>query len=103
MSVYWSENALLILRDIFAHISGDSPEKAKSVVDRITSRSEQIALFPRSGRIVPEFDMPQIREIMENQYRIIYHIEPDKIQILTVIHTSMDFEDIINQHKCVMK
>jgi plasmid stabilization system protein ParE len=56
------------------------------VVDRLTRRSQQIANFPLSGREVPEFARGQIREVLEGSYRIIYHIKPDQIDVLAVIH-----------------
>ena len=42
------------------------------MVDKITSRPEQIAEQPFSGRKVPEYDAEDIREIIEAPYRIIY-------------------------------
>jgi plasmid stabilization system protein ParE len=60
------------------------------MVDRITHRSIQIAEFPFLGRIVPEFELNQIREIFENSYRIIYYIKPEQIDILAVVHGSQN-------------
>lgn len=34
--------------------------------------------------------MSQIREVIEGSYRIIYHIKPDQIDILAVIHAAMN-------------
>ena len=65
-------------------------EYAKRMVDRITRRSQQIADFPFSGRKVPEYDIDQIREIIEGPYRIIYHIKPDQIDVVAVIHVARD-------------
>ena len=39
-----------------------------------------------AGRRVPEVDLPQIREVIEGPYRVIYHIKPDQIDVLAVIH-----------------
>jgi len=58
------------------------------MVDKITSRTEQIATFPLSGRIVPEFNVGQLRELFERPYRIIYHIRPNRIEVIAVIHMS---------------
>jgi toxin ParE1/3/4 len=58
------------------------------IIDRLTRRSQQIGNFPLSGRIVPEAELPQIREIFEGSYRIIYHIKPDQVDIIAVIHGS---------------
>jgi plasmid stabilization system protein ParE len=56
------------------------------MVDRLTRRSQQIADFPFSGRRVPEYDIEQIREVIEGSFRIIYHIKSDQIDVLAVIH-----------------
>jgi len=57
---------------------------------RLTRRSQQIGDFPLSGRKVPEFEVDQIREVIERPYRIIYHIKSDQIDILAVIHGAED-------------
>lgn len=59
-------------------------------MDRLTRRSQQIAEFPFSGRRVPEYDVDQIREVIEGSFRIIYHIKADQIDVLAVIHGAMD-------------
>jgi plasmid stabilization system protein ParE len=75
---------------ICAHIALDSPAYAKRMVDRLTRRSQQIADFPFSGRRVPEYDIDKIREVIEGPYRIIYHIKPEQIDVVAVIHGAMD-------------
>jgi toxin ParE1/3/4 len=56
------------------------------MIDRLTKRSEQIATFSRSGRMVPEYEALDIREVIERPYRIIYRIKTDQIDILAVVH-----------------
>ncbi|MCP4643187.1 MAG: type II toxin-antitoxin system RelE/ParE family toxin [bacterium] len=90
MNVYWTDTACSHLEAIHAYIALDSSEYAKRMVDRLTRRSQQIADFPLSGRIVPEFEMDQIREVIEGSYRIIYHIKPDQIDVLAVLHGTQD-------------
>lgn len=70
----------------FMGTSQDSPVYAKRMVDKITRRSEQISDFPMSGRKVPEYESDDIREVIENPYRIIYRIKPDQIDVLAVVH-----------------
>jgi len=90
MKVHWTDTAEGHLDALYAYIAQDSPEYAKRMVDRLTRRSQQIADFPFSGRRVPEYDIDQIREVIEGPYRIIYHIKPDQIDVLAVIHGAMD-------------
>ena len=86
MNVYWTDTAVAHLQVIHDYIALDSPEYAKRVVDRLTRRSQQIAEFPQSGRIVPEMSDENIREVIEGNYRIIYLIKPEQIDVLAVIH-----------------
>ena len=89
MNVFWTNTAEEHLDALHHHISRDSLEYAKQTVDRLTRRSQQIADFPMSGRRVPEFDVDQVREVIEGSYRIIYYIKPNQIDVLAVIHGAM--------------
>jgi len=86
--VHWTDTAVAHLRHIHAYLGQSSPDYALRVVDRLTRRSQQIGQFPESGRMVPEAGFPQIREVLEGPYRIMYHITPDQIDIIAVIHGS---------------
>ena len=86
MKVYWTDTARDHLRAIHAYVARNSPEYALRLVDRLTRRSQQIADFPMSGREVAEFGFPQIRQVVEGPFRIIYCITPNQIDVLAVIH-----------------
>ncbi|MGH3088831.1 MAG: type II toxin-antitoxin system RelE/ParE family toxin [Rubrobacteraceae bacterium] len=88
MRVNWTETAIEHLSGIQAYVAQNSPAYARRIVDRLTRRSRQIAQFPYSGRAVPELDLPQVREVLEGPYRIIYRIRPDQIDVLAVIHSA---------------
>ena len=90
MKVHWTDTAEGHLDAIYAYIAQDSPEYARRIVDRLTRRTQQIAGFPLSGRRVPEYDIDQIREVIEGPYRIIYYIKADQIDVLAVIHGAME-------------
>ena len=91
--VVWTDTAKQGLRAIYDYIAQSSPEFARRMVDKITSRTQQIATFPLSGRVVPEFNVGQLRELLERPYRIIYHVRPDKIKVVAVIHMSRRIDD----------
>jgi plasmid stabilization system protein ParE len=48
--------------------------------------AETLAMSPRRGRIVPELDRPDVREVLFGNYRVIYRIGADEIVILSVRH-----------------
>ncbi len=93
MKVHWTHTAEEHLDAIYTYIALDSPAYAKRMVDRLTRRSEQITHFPFSGRKVPEYESENIREVIENPYRIIYHIKQKQINILAVIHTARNIDE----------
>ena len=78
MRVYWTNTAVEHLLAIYEHIAQDSPVYAQRMIDRLTRRSEQIATFPLSGRMVPEYEIQEIREVIEKPYRLIYRIKQTK-------------------------
>jgi toxin ParE1/3/4 len=88
VKVVWTDTAKRNLRAIRSYIAQGSPAYADRMVDKLTSRSKQIGTFPLSGRVVPEFETKQIREVLESPYRIIYHIRPDHVEIIGVVHMS---------------
>ena len=88
MRVHWTDTAIEHLVAIHAYFAKTSPDYALRIVDRLTRRSQQIAEFPLSGRSVPEFELGQVREVIEGPYRIIYYIKPDQIDVLAVIHAA---------------
>jgi len=86
MNVFWTDKAVEQLAAIHAYVSQVSPQYADRLVDRITRRTEQIESFPVSGRMVPEMQLEQIREVIESGYRIIYYVGQAQIDILAVLH-----------------
>ena len=88
MKVIWSNEATDDLAAIHDYFANDSPEYATKTVKRILQRARQIANFPFSGRMVPELNNQDIRELIEGSYRIIYVTLPQEVRVLTVYHTS---------------
>ena len=68
-----------------------SPIYAEQVVDRITRRLEQAVAYPESGRVVPELAQAVIRELIEPPYRLIYHVDAERITVLSVLHGRQEF------------
>ncbi|NCS58053.1 MAG: type II toxin-antitoxin system RelE/ParE family toxin [Microcystis aeruginosa G11-04] len=96
MKVFWTETAVNHLSSIYNYISQNSPQYAQRLVERLTRRSEQIANFPFSGRIVPEFETEQLREVIEGSYRIIYYIKPEQIDVIAVLHAAQNIRTLAN-------
>ena len=92
--VGWTERALRDLEQIAHYIANDSPARAKHLLESIFKKEKVITKYPYSGRIVPELEIETIREVFFRNYRIIYQILDEKIDVLTVFHSSRILEDI---------
>ena len=58
-------------------------------MSRLIAGVDRLASFPESGRAVPEFENPLVREVVLRPYRIVYRVVGDgEIHILTVHHAS---------------
>jgi addiction module RelE/StbE family toxin len=88
--VHWTNTAIDHLVSIYEYVAHDSKPYADRLIDKLTRRSEQIATFPLSGRMVPEYRDESIREVIERPYRIIYRIKTDQIDILAVVHGAQE-------------
>jgi len=94
VKIEWSSIAENDLNEIIDYIAQDSLEYAISFYDEIRDRVKNLEEFPNLGKKVALFDDPEVRELILRNYRIIYRVFQDKIQIVRVIHGSrmLDFE-----------
>lgn len=61
-----------------------APEVGERLLREIIAHVEQLADFPESGRVVPEFKLVQLREIIHPPFRIVYRFDQDRVRIVRV-------------------
>ena len=89
MRVIWRDEATAHLESIYDYISlYYAKDTARNIINRLVARADELGDFPLMGRVVPELEDPEIREILERGYRIIYRVRDDNVEILTVFHGS---------------
>ncbi len=84
MKIRWTKEALYNIQEIEDFISQDNPTAAIKFTDKLISLVEKIIEFPKRGRIVPELSIEQIREILYKNYRIVYLVKKNSLEVLTV-------------------
>jgi addiction module RelE/StbE family toxin len=82
--INWTKKSIKDLKAINDYISLDSTFYAARFISKIIKRVDQLIDFPESGRMVPEKNTPEIRELIEGNYRIFYRLKKDKITILRI-------------------
>ncbi|CDO03634.1 Plasmid stabilisation system protein [Oceanobacillus picturae] len=90
----WAESAVKDLDNVCTYIAEDSEEYARMFARRIMEAIETAAVFPHSGRIVPELKDEKVREKVLSNYRIIYRINNDAVEVVRIIHNARNFKDI---------
>jgi addiction module RelE/StbE family toxin len=82
--INWTKKSIKDLRAINDYISLDSTFYASRFISKLITRVEQLIEFPESGRMVPEKNINEIRELIEGNYRIFYRLQRDKVTILRI-------------------
>ena len=62
----------------------DVPEVGERLVQEVVLQVERLADFPESGRVVPEFGVAQLREIIHPPFRIVYRLDGDRVRVVRV-------------------
>jgi len=91
VKIIWSPLSRNNLKRIFEYISADSPEIARKFINKLIRQVKILEKFPLSGKKVSELLFSENREIIYKSYRIIYYVEEDVVQIITIIHSKQDF------------
>ena len=89
--IIWAPCALDDVDSIAEYIARDSPDLAALFIRRLFEATDRLQEFLRSGRIVPEINDPDCREVIYGAYRIMYRVERDEVWITGVIHGARDW------------
>jgi len=84
--VIWTAEALDDIEAIGDYVLGVAPERATALLSGIIDAIRNIPFFPRSGRIVPELQRDDVREVIYRGYHIVYRLADDTAWILLVFH-----------------
>ena len=90
MKLIWTDPSIEDLRAVRDYIGRDSDYYAADLVEQVVLSVERLLRFPKLGRVVPEAQDENIRELVHQNYRIIYRIAGERIEILTIVHGSRD-------------
>ena len=88
--IVFTKPAIADLGGLVSYIARDNPQAAERFGYEIIEKAEKLDQFPFLGRVVPEFKIEIIREIIHRPYRIVYRVREDQklIEILRVWHAA---------------
>jgi addiction module RelE/StbE family toxin len=89
--VVWTDPAISDLDCIHEYIARDARVYADAMVQEIFDAVDRLENFPLSGRVVPELNEVNTREVIVGSYRVIYDVSDETIRILSVLHGARNF------------
>lgn len=92
MRVIWSPLADEQADEVFAYIAADDSAAAIAWLERLLERVASLARFPDSGRVVPEFERDDLRELIIGSYRVIYRRQAACVEIATIRHGARELD-----------
>ena len=94
MKVQWSAQAKQKVVAVGRYISRRNPQAAREFISQLRIRVHKIPPFPLSGRVVPELGREDIREVIVRNYRIVYLVKDESIEVITLFeaHQLFPFE-----------
>ena len=93
MRLLWSPLAAEQAEEAVAYIAADDPVAAQAWVGQLLERVESLRRFPDSGRVLPELQREDIREIIVGAYRVVYRRREESVAIVAIRHQARDVDE----------
>lgn len=85
IQITFAASAVRDLADIREwYVEQHVPEVGERLLGEVMSQVERLADFPESGRMVPEFGVAHLREIIHPPFRIVYRRDDLRVRIVRV-------------------
>ncbi len=92
LKVLWTENAVQDLLGIKTFIAQDSIDRAEEWLVELYKAGENLSQFSSRGRIIPEFNQENLRELLIENYRLVYRVTSTTVEIIAVFEGHRQFK-----------
>lgn len=84
-SITFTESAINDLEEIRGwYAEQQVPEVGERLIGEVVDQVERLSDFPETGRMVPEFGVAHLREIIHPPFRIVYRLGENRVRIVRV-------------------
>jgi len=93
-----TQNAENDLNEIIMFIAKNNPQNAVKIMGKIQTKINTLDHFPYRGSYVPELlirNIKDYRQLIESPWKIIYRIDDNIVNILTIIDSRRNLQDIL--------
>ena len=92
----WAESAIGSLFEAAEYVAKDSPSYASALTIQAEKAAESLHQFPHRGRLVPEYQDPEVRELFVGSYRLVYRVSENMVTVIAFVHGARDLAALIN-------
>jgi len=93
VTISFALSAVTDIEDIQEYYNNESvPDVRKRLTAEIIAQIERLADHPQSGRIVPEFNVEHLREIIHPPFRIVYRYDKKRVRIVRIWRSERDLK-----------
>lgn len=97
--ILWAVGARRDLHEIVNYIAEDSPSYAVNFAERIILAIDRLKTFPKLGRVVPEYQDPDVRELIVGNYRVVYRVHGGRVGIAAIAHAAVSCSENFPRHR----
>lgn len=91
--VIWTEPALSDLEAIADYIALDKPDAAIRYVQKVFSKTDRLARYPKSGSVPSEIQHLPYRQIIVPPCRVFYRVDGETIFIVHVMRSEQRLDE----------
>jgi plasmid stabilization system protein ParE len=85
VAVSFATSAVADLEEMKRHYGElSAPEVAERFLQEIFKNIGKLGRFPLAGRVVPEFGVEFLREVIVAPFRVVYRVEPGRVRVVRV-------------------
>lgn len=95
--VVWTDPGWANLEAAADYIAQDSPRYAAGLVREARDAARSLAHLANRGRVVPEINELNVRELFVWRYRLIYRVSDRMVEVLAFIHSARDLAAILKK------
>jgi toxin ParE1/3/4 len=60
------------------------PDTGERLLREVIAAVERLAEYPESGRMVPEFGVASLREVIHPPFRVVYRLDQGRVRVVRV-------------------
>jgi plasmid stabilization system protein ParE len=88
--VTWTDNAISGLDANISFVAQESSDNASRLLDRILDAADSLRFLAERGPVVAEYDDPDVRQLLVDSFRLLYHVGDTDVHVLGVLHQRQD-------------